>query len=121
MREKKPSNAKLQHAEALHAKECGSRQHSLLIDADVSEHSLEHKNGLRLFKNSIQDIVILRATFRFRDCFTKEPCIVLPALLGYMRQPRGKPMPDALWSALRRCVVESDKNERLPDPITKKP
>jgi len=61
---------------------------------------IEHLNGIKLFRDGIDDVVILPKTFRFvdRTISPPAPCPVLPRLFEFMREPEahGGQLPDVL-------------------------
>ena len=72
--------------------------------------------GRKLFWEALTHVMFLRKTHRFVDRATTPPtpCPVLPDLLAYMRDPRGRAMPSRLWAAARswRCTGAEDPRRR---------
>ena len=90
----------------------------LFVQEDVRHDRMaEHKDGRDLFSNIITDYVVLKETHRFYDKgYTDKKCNAQRALFRYMRDPRGKPMPDSLWKRLQaRCGISKD-DEQLLEP-----
>ena len=87
-----------------------------LIRPSEARGCSEHVAGLKIFHTCVTDVHILHNTFRFRDAKTGQPCTFLLELLGFMRQPGGRQMPDHLWKELQSRVVADGTDPRLKDP-----
>ena len=83
-----------------------------LLEAPPKHFPPEFHDGARCFKDILTSVVELKTTHRFKDELSKKDCKILPALFTYMRDPKGKSIPDYLWKELNHCVVKTSESER---------
>jgi hypothetical protein len=85
-----------------------------LLEAPPKRFPPEFHDGARCFKDILTSVLELKTTHRFKDELSKRDCKILPALFTYMRDPKGKCIPDYLWKALNHCVVKTSESKRDP-------
>ena len=97
----------------------GSRV-SLIMEPQVSWQE-EFRIGVHMFAHCFTHVLFLTKTHRFVDrrFNPPKPCDIMPRLLEFMRNPRGRKIDEAIpdvWAAVQQWEPKSKDDDRLKDP-----